>query len=70
VLRENGNAVTLWDINTARWRIPARAQRTVPARRAFADGWKVETDFAKAIGGRECLVLAIPSQSFRTVAAR
>jgi len=32
--------------------------------------WKVEPDFAKAIGGRECLVLALPSQSFRQVAAR
>jgi len=71
VLRENGNAVTLWDINTATLEDlrRGRSERYLPGVPLPTD-WKVETDFAKAIGGRECLVLAIPSQSFRTVAAR
>jgi glycerol-3-phosphate dehydrogenase (NAD(P)+) len=30
----------------------------------------VEADFEKAVGGRECLVMAIPSQSFRQVAMK
>src|SRR6202012_5343979 len=32
--------------------------------------WKTEPDFAKAVGGREVLVMAIPSQFFRDVAMK
>ena len=32
--------------------------------------WKTEPDFRKAVGGAECCVMAIPSQSFRQVAAK
>jgi len=71
VLHENGNAVTLWDINTetlAELR-QGRSEKYLPGVALPAD-WKVETDFGKATGGAECLVMAIPSQSFRPVAAK
>jgi len=32
--------------------------------------WKTEPDFKKAIGGAEGILLAIPSQAFREVAAK
>ena len=71
VLHENGNAVTLWDINAAtleQLRL-GQNERYLPGVRLPTD-WRVEADFGKAIGGRECLVMAIPSQSFRPVAAK
>ena len=56
VLHENGNAVTLWDINAETLEeIRQRAQRTLFARREAADGLEDEADFQKAIGGAECL---------------
>lgn len=69
VLHENGNAVTLWDINTATLEElrHGRNEHYLPGVPLPKD-WKIETEFQKAIGGRECLVLAIPSQSFRKVA--
>ena len=71
VLHENGNAVTLWDIatDTLSEIQGGRNERYLPGVKLPVD-WKVETDFAKAIGGAEGCVLAIPSQSFRTVAAK
>ena len=71
VLHENGNAVTLWDLN-----VPGleeirlgRNERYLPGVALPLD-WKIEADFRKAIGGAETLVLAIPSQAFREVAAK
>ena len=71
VLHENGNRVTLWDIDAATLDQlrGGHSERYLPGVRLPTD-WKVETDFDKAIGGRECLVLAIPSQSFRKVAVK
>ena len=71
VLHENGNAVTLWDINTTLLTDlqQGRSEKLLPGVTLPTD-WKTEPDFAKAIGGREVLVLAIPSQFFREVAAR
>jgi glycerol-3-phosphate dehydrogenase (NAD(P)+) len=71
VLHENGNAVTLWDINTetlAELR-EGRSEKYLPGIRLPSD-WKPEADFEKAAGGAECCVLAVPSQSFRQVAAK
>jgi glycerol-3-phosphate dehydrogenase (NAD(P)+) len=71
VLHENGNAVTLWDINPdllAELR-QGHSERLLPGVPLPTD-WKVEADFEKAVGGRECLIMAIPSQAFRQVAAR
>jgi glycerol-3-phosphate dehydrogenase (NAD(P)+) len=71
VLRENGNAVTLWDIDTgtlAELKM-GRNERYLPGV-TLPDGWKVEAEFGKAVGGAECILMAIPSQSFREVAAK
>jgi glycerol-3-phosphate dehydrogenase (NAD(P)+) len=70
VLHENGNAVALWDINAetlAELRL-GHSERYLPGVKLPTD-WKVETEFEKAVGGAECLVLAIPSQAFRQAAA-
>jgi len=71
ILQENGNAVTLWDINA-----PAleeiqrgRNERYLPGV-ALPTDWKTQADFKKAIGGAECVLLAVPSQAFREVAAK
>jgi glycerol-3-phosphate dehydrogenase (NAD(P)+) len=71
VLHENGNAVALWDIDaeTLEELRHGRSERYLPGVKLPQD-WKVEGNFQKAAGGAECVVLAIPSQSFRTVAAR
>jgi alanine dehydrogenase len=71
VLHENGNAVTLWDIATDTLEeIQARTQRALSAGREAADRLEDGGDFEKAVGGAECVVLAIPSQFFRQVAAK
>ena len=71
VLHENGNAVTLWDINTATLEElrRGRSEQYLPGMTLPTD-WKAEADFGKATGGAECLVMAIPSQFFRQVAAK
>ena len=71
VLRENGNAVALWDIDakTLAELGHGHSERYLPGVKLPTD-WKIEADFSKAVGGAECLVMAIPSQSFRSVAAK
>ncbi len=71
VLRENGNAVTLWDIDTGTLDDlrHGRNQKYLPGI-PLPDDWKVEAEFGKAVGGAECILMAIPSQSFREVAAK
>lgn len=71
VLHENGNSVTLWDINTETLKEiqSGRSEKFLPGV-ALPKDWKTETDFLKAVGGAECIVLAIPSQFFRGVAAK
>jgi glycerol-3-phosphate dehydrogenase (NAD(P)+) len=71
VLHENGNGVTVWDINAALLEElrQGRSERLLPGVSLPTD-WKVEADFERAIAGREVLVMAIPSQAFRQVAAK
>jgi glycerol-3-phosphate dehydrogenase (NAD(P)+) len=71
VLQENGNAVTLWDVKADSLReiLGGRNEKYLPGVPLPTD-WKVEPDFARAIAGRECLILAVPSQVFRQVATR
>lgn len=71
VLDENGNVVTLWDIVTATLKEiqGGRNERYLPGVQLPTD-WKVEPDFQKAVAGAECVVMAVPSQSFRQVAAK
>ena len=71
VLHENGNGVTLWDIDTVLLDEIRRGHSEcylpgviLPA------NWKVEVDFGKAVGGAECVVLAVPSNVFRQVAVK
>ncbi len=71
ILHENGNHVTLWDITASAL---AEIQRGRNERYlsgvALPVDWKTEADFKRAIGGAECVVLAVPSQAFREVAAK
>jgi len=71
VLHENGNSVVLWDRNTALLAElqQGRSEKLLPGVPLPTD-WKTEPDFAKATGGREVLVMAIPSQFFREVAVK
>jgi glycerol-3-phosphate dehydrogenase (NAD(P)+) len=71
VLHENGNAVSLWDIDAPTLQALRQGQneRYLPGVKLPRD-WRVEEDFGKATGGAECLVMAIPSQAFRSVAAK
>jgi glycerol-3-phosphate dehydrogenase (NAD(P)+) len=71
ILKENGNAVTLWDLNVLALEEIQRGrnERYLPGV-ALPTDWKVQADFAKAIGGAECVVLAVPSQAFREVSAK
>jgi glycerol-3-phosphate dehydrogenase (NAD(P)+) len=71
VLHENGNAVTLWDVDTRTLDglRNGRSEHYLPDV-PLPKEWNVEADFDKAVGGRECLVMAIPSQAFRQVATR
>jgi glycerol-3-phosphate dehydrogenase (NAD(P)+) len=71
ILHENGNAVTLWDQDA-----PAlaeiqrgRNERYLPGV-ALPTEWKTQPDFKMAVGGAECVVLAVPSQAFRDVAVQ
>ena len=71
ILHENGNAVTLWDQDA-----PAMAEIQRGRNERYLPGvalpteWKTQMDFKTAIGGAECVVLAIPSQAFREVAEK
>jgi glycerol-3-phosphate dehydrogenase (NAD(P)+) len=71
ILQENGNAVTLWDVTAEALDELRRGrnERYLPGV-ALPTDWKTEADFKKAIGGAECVVLAIPSQAFREVAVK
>ena len=71
ILHENGNAVTLWDINAEMLREiqNGRNEKYLPGV-ALPKDWKTETDFSKAIGGAECVVIAVPSEAFRSVTAK
>lgn len=71
VLHENGNAVTVWDasallLDELR---RGRSERLLPGVPLPA-GWRVEDDFEKAVADSNVVVLAVPSQAFRSVAGR
>jgi glycerol-3-phosphate dehydrogenase (NAD(P)+) len=70
-LHENGNAVTLWDRDADSLRAiqGGQCEKYLPGV-ALPTDWKTEADFKKAIGGAECVLLAVPSQAFRDVSAR
>ncbi len=71
LLHENGNAVTLWDVDAATLaglRL-GRSDRYLPGIELPRD-WRVVEDVERAVEGQECLVFAVPSQAFRQVAAR
>ena len=70
-LHENGNAVTLWDHKPAALEAiqNGRNERYLPGVPLPTD-WKTQADFSKAIGGAECVLLAVPSQAFREVSAK
>lgn len=71
LLHENGNAVTVWDIDTELLDSlrQGKSERYLPGVDLPRD-WNVEPDWNKAVGGRECLVFAIPSTVFRKVAGQ
>jgi len=61
VLHENGNAVTLWDINAELLReIQSGRNEKYLSGISLPTNWKTELDFGKAVGGVECVVIAIP----------
>lgn len=70
LLHENGNAVTVWDIDPELLDSlrQGRSGRYLPGVDLPTD-WNVEPDWQRAVRGRECLVFAVPSTVFRTVAA-
>jgi len=71
VLHENGNSVTVWDINTALLEElrQGHSERLLPGVPLPTD-WQVESDLTRAIADGEVLVMAIPSQAFRQVAMK
>ena len=71
VLHENGNAVTIWDINAELLReIQSGRNEKYLSGISLPTNWKTELEFGKAVGGAECVVIAIPSEAFRSVAAK
>jgi len=71
ILQENGNAVTLWDKDGDLLQHVQRGknEKYLPGVVLPTD-WKTQTDFKTAIGGAECVVLAVPSQAFREVSEK
>jgi glycerol-3-phosphate dehydrogenase (NAD(P)+) len=71
ILQENGNAVTLWDKDGDLLQHVQRGknEKYLPGVTLPSD-WKTQIDFKTAIGGAECVVLAIPSQAFREVSEK
>jgi glycerol-3-phosphate dehydrogenase (NAD(P)+) len=70
VLHENGNAVTVWDIDAGLLESlrAGRSEGYLPGVSLPTD-WTVESDWDKAVQGREGLVFAVPSTVFRSVAS-
>jgi glycerol-3-phosphate dehydrogenase (NAD(P)+) len=71
ILHENGNAVTLWDKDADLLQQVQRGknEKYLPGV-ALPMDWKSQPDFKMAIGGAECVVLAVPSQAFREVSEK
>jgi glycerol-3-phosphate dehydrogenase (NAD(P)+) len=71
ILQENGNLVTLWDKDADLLQQVQRGknEKYLPGVVLPTD-WKTQADYETAIGGAECVVLAIPSQAFREVSEK
>jgi len=72
VLHANGHAVTLWDRKAetlAEIQRTHRHERCLPGVDLPGD-WIFEPDLRSAVRGQNCVVLAIASQGFRSVAAQ
>ena len=71
ILQENGNTVTLWDKDGDLLQHVQRGknEKYLPGV-ALPTDWKTQADFKTAIGGAECVVLAVPSQAFREVSEK
>jgi len=71
VLQDGGHAVTLWGRDAAELAglRAGRSEQYLPGV-ALPTGWQVEADFARAVAGAELILLAVPSQAFREMAAR
>jgi glycerol-3-phosphate dehydrogenase (NAD(P)+) len=71
ILHENGNAVTFWDKDgNLLQQVQRGKNEKYLSDIALPTEWKTQADFKTAIGGAECVVLAVPSQAFREVAVQ
>ena len=71
ILHDGGQAVTFWDIDAPTLAAvrAGRNERYLPGV-ALPRDWRAEPDWDRALAGCECLVFALPSKAFRTVAQR
>lgn len=71
MLHDGGQAVTLFDCDAAQLEALRQGanERYLPGVTLPRD-WTVEPDWHRAIAGRDCLIFAVPSQAFRSVASR
>lgn len=71
ILHDNGESVTLWDIDapTLAGLREGRHERGLPGIELPRD-WRTQEDLDQAVAGAEVLVFALPSQVFRQVATR
>ena len=69
LLHANGHAVTLWDIDreTLAAVREGRNERYLPGVELPRD-WQVDSELARAVAGREVVVMAVPSRAFRQAA--
>lgn len=69
IIAENGHAVALWSHRADHLEALAESRMTEYLPGVTLPGEiHCEPDFAKAIGGTECVVMAVPSKAFRAVA--
>ncbi len=72
ILHANRHVITLWGRDAAALAESQRTRRNeryLPGVELPAD-WTCEPDLARAVAGRDCIVLAVPSKAFHDVAAR
>jgi len=71
ILHDNGHDVTLWGNDPALLAElrAGRSEQLLPGVK-LPTGWKTELDLARAIDGCDGLLLAVPSEVFRSVALR
>src|SRR5678816_2064744 len=71
VLHDNGHTVTVWGRNADALRelSSGRNERYLPGV-ALPHEWTCEADLLRAAGGKDCIVIAIPSKGFREIAGQ